>query len=401
MVAFRQKISYSPAPGTHRPHQPQPQMDDIPYLLEIMATKTGGQLSAAVNHIYKLGDVGHKENRVPMVCSGKYNVLEPLAAVLLANEQTGDARHLACLALNNLCIPKENKRVMALGPSSSILLRALCKVMASGEKEAYLCSICLMNLSFLEDNLVRILHYCPVPDGSMIHAPPLDCPESMICVLERTLRCADPPAQQQEIVPTNISLFGRIFRSRSDPKSIQLVHKSEKMRWTCGLIKNLATSEENASLFGNTRISAHVVDNLRKSESPSSEWGTNSLEDFSLWIILNLAQWPASRIRLIEAGTVDVIKHISVDKNVHGLKASMALALLKARLSDYPDGGIHAFRSISELITNISEEKGKDGHYVNGGKSKVDNPHLELLLSHVLFIDCFVSLQDGNGEGCT
>lgn len=322
------------APIPSRP----PQMEDIPDLLETMATEKGEKSAAATKRIYELCDVGHKQNRVPMVCSGKYDVLTPLAQCL--TQESGDGRHLACLALNNLSIPTENKRVMALGPSSSAVIGGLCKVIAEDKQESYLCCICLMNLSFLEASITTMLQHSPVPDGSD-PMPPLHNSESLIRILEKLLKNA--PA-----VPKSGS------------------GKSEGVRWACGLIKNLAKSEENASLFGKTDIPKCVVGNIRNTTAPPSRWTSNSLEDFSLFVILNLAQWPESRQALIDAGAIDEIKPIMAEGDLQGLKATMACAFLGAPWSDFPDGGSNAAKSISELMTNIIEKKGKDGQYAYG-----------------------------------
>jgi hypothetical protein len=322
------------APMPSRP----PQMEDIPDLLETMTTEKGEKSAAATKRIYELCDVGHKQNRVPMVCSGKYDVLTPLAQCL--TQESGDGRHLACLALNNLSIPTENKRVMALGPSSSAVIGGLCKVIAEDKQESYLCCICLMNLSFLEASITTMLQHSPVPEGSD-PIPPLHNSESLIRILEKLLKNA--PA---------------IPKSGSG--------KSEGVRWACGLIKNLAKSEENAALFGKTDIPKCVVGNIRNMTAPPSRWTSNSLEDFSLFVILNLAQWPVSRQALIETGAIDVIKPIMAEGDLQGLKATMACAFLGAPWTDFPEGGSTAAKSISELMTNIIEKKGKDGQYAYG-----------------------------------
>ena len=313
-------------------------MEDIPDLLETMMNEKGEKSAAATKRIYELCDVGHKQNRVPMVCSGKYDVLTPLAQCL--TQESGDGRHLACLALNNLSIPTENKRVMALGPSSSAVIGGLCKVIAEDKQESYLCCICLMNLSFLEASITTMLQHSPVPEGKD-PKPPLDNPESLIRILEKLLKNA--PA-----VPKSGS------------------GKSEGVRWACGLIKNLAKSEENAALFGKTDIPKCVVDNIRNTSAPPSRWTSNSLEDFSLFVILNLAQWPVSREALIKAGAIDVIKPIMAEGDLQGLKATMACAFLGASWSDFPETGSTAAKSVSELMTNIIEKKGKDGQYAYG-----------------------------------
>ena len=59
-----------------------------------MLNAKGEKSAAATKRIYELCDVGHKQNRVPMVCSGKYDVLTPLAQCL--TQESGDGRHLAC-----------------------------------------------------------------------------------------------------------------------------------------------------------------------------------------------------------------------------------------------------------------------------------------------------------------
>jgi hypothetical protein len=142
--------------------------------------------------------------------------------------------------------------------------------------------------------------------------------------------------------------------------------KSEGVRWTCGLIKNLAKSEENAKLIGKTQIPRCVVDNIKNSSSPPSCWTSNSLEDFSLFVILNLSQWPGSKDALVSAGALDVIKSIMAEEDLQGLKATMACAFLDAPWSEFPENGIPAANAVSELMANITEKKGKDGQYSYG-----------------------------------
>jgi len=315
-------------------------MEDIPDLLETITTKKGKKSVAAVKRIYELCDVGHKQNRVPMICSGKYDVLVTLARCL--TQESGNGRHLTCLALNNLLIPMENKRAITLGPSLSAIIAGLCKVIAEDKQDSYLCCICLMNLSFLEASITTMLQHSPVPDGSY-PIPPLNNSKSLIRILEKLLK-----------------------KASAGPKRRSGEYEYEDVRWACGLIKNLAKSEENAALFGKTEIPNRAVENVRYSTAPPSRWTSNSLEDFSLFIILNLAQWPVSRQGLSKAGAVDAIKPIMKDGDLQGLKAIMACALLGAQWADFPDDGSTAVKSISELMTNITVKMGKDGIYAYG-----------------------------------
>ncbi|KAL3942040.1 MAG: hypothetical protein SGBAC_003701 [Bacillariaceae sp.] len=307
-----------------------PTLDDIPELLETMLTSKGDKSAAATLRIYELCDVSHKQNRVPMVCSGKYDVLTPLAKYL--TRESGNGHHLACLALNNLSIPEENKRVMVLGPASKEVIGGLCKFIAEDKQDSYLGCICLMNLSHLEANITSILNHS-------LYETPLDNPASLIRVLEKLL--SNPPAAPKA----------------SSGKS--------KVRWACGLIKNLAKSEEGSAIIGKTDIPKCVIGIIRASTVPPSRWTSHSVEDFSLFIILNLAQWPGSREALTNAGAVDAVTPIMAEGDLQGLKATMACAFLDAPWSSFPDGGNPAVKSVSELMTNIVEKKGKEGQYAH------------------------------------
>jgi len=330
-------MSQKPAPPKPAAAKP-PTLEDIPDLLITMRNETGEKSAAATKRIYELCDVGHKQNRVPMVCSGKWDVLTPLAQCL--TQESGDGRHLACLALNNLSIPTENKRVMALGPASQEVIGGLCKVIAEDKQESYLCCICLMNLSFLEASITTILEHSPVPPGDA-PATPLKNPHSLLRVLEKLL-----------------SQTPSVSKSGSG--------KSEGVRWACGLIKNLAKSEANAALLGQTEIPQCVVENIRATTAPPSRWTSNSLEDFSLFVILNLSQWPVSKDALMNCDAVEAVKPIMAEGDLQGLKATMACAFLGAKWADFPDGGAPAAKAVSELMTNIVEKKGKDGQYAYG-----------------------------------
>jgi hypothetical protein len=213
-------------------------------------------------------------------------------------QESGDGRHLACLALNNLSIPTENKRVMALGPASKDVIGGLCKVIAEDKKDAYLCCICLMNLSFLEESITSILHYSPSPDGNSIH--PLDNPDSLLRIIEKLLinsRLVPKPTVPSSVIATLAGRFLRNFIPSSAPS------KPDTLRFACGLIRNLAKSEENAKLIAKTSIPEIAVQIILGATTPPATWTTNSLEDLARLIVHNLDQWPVSRNVLTQTGT--------------------------------------------------------------------------------------------------
>ena len=85
-----------------------------------------------------------------------------------------------------------------------------------------------------------------------------------------------------------------------------------------------------------------------------------------LFVILNLAQWDGSKKALIDAGAVEVISPILQEGDLQGLKATMACAFLDAPWKVFPEAGQSASKTVSELMTNIVEKKGKDGQYAYG-----------------------------------
>jgi hypothetical protein len=383
----------SPAAGSNNNNNNKPPtLHDIPQLVDqILHSKSATKRATAVKRIYELCDVGHKHNRVPMVCyGGKCNMLLPALAKCLTNQDnnTHDIRHLACLALNNLSIPPENKAVMSLGPASKDIIAGLCQIITEDRPQSsYLGCIVLMNLSFFESsNLLLQQRHHSTPntenEEKMLDNSPLDNPDSLLRVLEKCLSnntkspLAAAPVVSIKLDGSLSSLLGAEKNAEIASSSSSLPPHLEGVRWACGLIKNLAKNEENAALIGQTNIPRCVVENIRQSTSstapPPARWTSNSLEDFSLFCILNLAQWPSSsRVALINAGAVKVIQPILSSAGcegdlLQGLKATMACAFLDAKWAVFPDGGKPAAKCVFELMTNIVENKGQDGQYAHG-----------------------------------
>jgi len=327
-------------------------LDQIPNMINTMLNYKGNcPRAAAAFRVYKLCDIGHKQNRVPMVCSGKYNVLTPLVKCLNGRQ---NERKNACLALNNLSIPPENKSVMALGPSSKDIIGGLCKNIAKNTQDSHLCCICLMNLSFLEASRIPMLQHSPSPNDSNSDIPPLENPGSLLRVLEKLLLANSPTTTTATAAP----------KAKKDP---------EALRWACGILKNLSSGKENAALIGKTEIPKCVIDYIRASTTCPSRWTSNSVEDFSLFVVLNLSEWPgSSRDALVRAGATYVIQPIiaaaaaEVGFTIQGLKATMACAFLDAGSIQYSSaigGNNAAEEAVAELVANLRAGRGKEGQY--------------------------------------
>lgn len=270
-----------------------------------------------------------------MVASGKYDVLNPLLDCLLQNND--EKLHFVCLTLNNLAIPHDNKRVMTQERIHKKLLTNLCYVISSGKKEAYLCLICLMNLSYYEAAEAVIGQFSPRQSTSLIapKIPPLENPDSMLRILQ--------------------DLTAHAARGTAD------------YRWAFGLLSSLAKNPENALLIGLTAIPKLAIENIQQSKTPSDQWKENSLEDFSLFLIMRLAE--ASSQGLGD-GAIGVAEPIMLnDTGIQGLKAIMICAFLDAPWSTFPNYGVVAAGYVAELMGNTFERKGKKRVYADNAFS--------------------------------
>lgn len=315
-----------------------PTLRDIPKLTKDMVQLEGDEATAAAKRLYELCDVGHKQNRELMVASGRYEVINPLSQCLL-HTHNEEKLHFVCLTLNNLSIPHDNKRVMVMERGSKKLIGNLCKVVASGKKDAYLCCIVLMNLSFLEPAQVVIGQFSPRPSLS-IRRPkltPLENPDSLLRILQE--------------------LLAQSSRGTSD------------FRWAYGLLSTLSRNSENALLIGLTGIPRMAIDNIRQSTLQPAEWSTNSLEDFSLYLILHLAE--ASKDGLIVHGALEVAEQVMISDTcgIQGLKATMVCAYLELPWERFPDYGVIAAGGVSELMGNTFERVGKKKVYTDNAFS--------------------------------
>jgi hypothetical protein len=350
---------------------PTTTLEDIHVLVAHMLENNGEKSELAAKRIYELCDIGNKQNRVPMVCSGKFSVITPLAQCL--TKDSGKVRRLACLTLNNLSIPIENKRYMSFGPSSKLLIDSLCKVIVQDKQDAYLCCICLMNLAAIEDSITTILRHSPTPAGKPI--PPLENPQSLLCIVEKIIICSTS-IESRFHKPKCILERVRILKESPMNEEICSFVESEErvrtpvspqlLRWACGLIKNLARNEDNCSLISKTDIPKCLLEMIRSTTVAPCEWAPNEKEDFALFALLHLTEWPVSREILLRAKAKDIFRPLMLEGGSQGLKATMACAFLNTEWAYFPKGRYPAAQTVYELINNIVEKKGKEGHYAKG-----------------------------------
>mmetsp|Transcript_40878 Transcript_40878/g.98580 ORF Transcript_40878/g.98580 Transcript_40878/m.98580 type:complete len:515 (-) Transcript_40878:1622-3166(-) len=308
-----------------------PKLKDIPKLAKEMVQGEPDEATIAAQKLYELCDVAHKDNREPMVASGKYDVLNPLSECLLHDNP--EKLHFVCLTLNNLSIPYDNKRVMVLERVAKKLIQNLCTVIQQGKKQAYLCIIILTNLSYYEPGIKAIGQFSPKPKTQSRwkrnKIPPLENPHSLMRIMQE--------------------LTAHAARGTAD------------FRWAFGLLAQLSKSSDNAILISVTAIPQVALENIKLSKTKPSEWKTNSLEDFSLFLLMYLAEIAGPSLTDKALEVVEPI--MQTDTGVQGLKATMMCSFMEIPWEKYPNYGVIAGGIVSELMSNTFERKGKKNTY--------------------------------------
>ena len=109
----------------------------------------------AAKGLYHLTDVDHKSNRT-VVASHSPEILGILCNCV-QNVLLPDIRHLGLLICNNLSIPLESKLILNQSTHAREIYNTCLNVIDTDPREAYLGSICLMNLSFLASAVPAML----------------------------------------------------------------------------------------------------------------------------------------------------------------------------------------------------------------------------------------------------
>lgn len=215
-------------------------------------------------------------------------MVRALANCLTASTNDKDRRY-ACLTLNNLSIPFENKAIMVFGPSSDVLLDAVLSVIQNGLAESYLCCILLMNLSYLDDAKLKLVEY----KGG------LDNPKSLLRTMELLLKTY----------------------SQFVPKKVLSV-EGEAVRWTVGWLRNITSCDKGACMIVKTAIPSLVVSFVRDSTKPLHEWTQDSLEDMSLQVLVNLANHQETNEWIESLDAKHAFDKIVGQGGIHDVRAS-------------------------------------------------------------------------------
>ena len=254
------------------------------------------------------------------MCTSKWDAISSLANCLVRNNSQGsksiekkdEVRRLACLALNTLSIPFENKNVMIHGPHFRLLVGNMTKVIRMQVPETtYLCCICLMNLSCLEDGVEQIMKFSPLFSArepsprrrcrSNSLTPWLDDPNSTLRSLESLMKDQQP------------FLMSRTF-------SVE----GEAIRWAVGLLRNLTRTNNHCAMIAKTEIPALVLGFVERTPHPVIKWATDSLEEMSLTVVDQLAACPESCEKLKESGAAYILGSIKTGAGQSKIKGKIS-----------------------------------------------------------------------------
>lgn len=278
-------------------------------------------------------------DRIPIVCTSKWDIMGSLVNCLMIDETQNSIqlrhekiRQLACLILNNLSIPKENKSIMILGCHATPLLRNLTRMIRTQEPEtSYLCCICLMNLSFLSDGVEPIMTFSPQSDNDAhqgMSIPSIgrnsidsrdweNFPTSML----RPTRAPTPPRQRRSNAPSPylddpnsllLSLESLMRDHQPFLMSKAYSVEGEAIRWSVGLLRNLTKKNKHCSIIAKTEIPALFLGFLDKTPHPATKWTKDTIEDMSLTALDQLAGSPDSCEKLRQIGAICIVQNIKL-----------------------------------------------------------------------------------------
>lgn len=260
---------------------------------------------------------------IPVVASRKWAIIDRLAYCLSIAADSVERRQI-CLILNNLSIPFDNKALMVLGDAGDKLLAALLKTINAKHPEAYLCCVCLMNLSILEKSKRTLMYYVPpltatdvcenqgAPESSVSstynsHGDPLKNPSSLLRTLEQMI----------------------VIYSALLPSPVKSV-EGQAVKWSMGFFRNLSTTVEHAKLLAQTAIPSVAGHLIRTSPRPLCKWTRDSFEDITLSFLVQLVQFPevVDILNELHKELSTCLSEVAERKGIHGVRAALIFSLL-------------------------------------------------------------------------
>ena len=302
------------------------------------------EAAAALRALFTLSEnSSQKSNRTALVHD--YHELIPvLLNYLSRSARNSSEQYLALLVLNNVSIPAENKRMIAIECNGAhILARLLCE-----DVTCHLMAIILVNLTFADSDLRREL----VAPNSPIQLVDALCYALLVSTFDaKTMEALDQLQQQQYNSQSGMNynyprelLHGTLdqlqhIRSNNQQRDTNSELNDpqflETARWCLCALKNLTRPSKDL-LAAHSVMDAGIVPLLLQivSTSPPNHrssvrsmneprlWEANSLQDAALFTLLNLATVQPARQYLKENDAVhklsliaDFVNHTRNERN--------------------------------------------------------------------------------------
>jgi hypothetical protein len=357
----------------------------VPELLDVLETAKNTSEDGPALALRKLFALSEhdsfEENRTKLVRVDNGRLV-PILLSFLERCCKGSEQYLALLVLNNVSIPKENKRLIALDHGGArILGRLLCD-----DPSCHLIAIVLVNLTFTDVDLRRELVSSDL-NYQLVESLAFSLRVASLTQKEYELRLPlvenDPenPKTPSELLA---NLLAEDVRQRLDSPLCmkdtlarpckQLF--AETARWCLTAIKNLTRPSKDSTFAARALIHAGIVphilrfitipasnlpagnDNNDTPDAGTSErvvpvtdnfrnapstWDSNSAQDAALFVILNLAAEPSAREYMREMDTVALMSMIIVfdkssevfgeSKDTEDEKKIVELQCIKARMA--------------------------------------------------------------------
>ena len=360
-----------------------PSMEYVPMYVEILSNysslqfqedygrgagdQSSTEIAAALRGLFTLSENSAlKSNREALVHD--YDKVVPTLLEFLGSEyaqSNSSEQYLALLVLNNVSIPSENKRIIAMNCNAvSILARLLCE-----DVSCHLMAIILVNLTFADADLRREL-VNPNSHMQLVDALSFAFVVSMQDEsFENTM--AGNHANPRELLRSTMERLNLDRNLAANPQF------PETARWCICALKNL-TRPSKDPLAAHAVTDSGIVPLLLKiltvrgdypdrndAKNEPSMWESNSLQDAALFTILNLATSQPARHYLKEVDTVHTLSGITdftkndSEENVpedsnykveqfQCLKARMALAYIVGGEGHY---GQAKMRNVSRCLS--------------------------------------------------
>mmetsp|Transcript_18672 Transcript_18672/g.21418 ORF Transcript_18672/g.21418 Transcript_18672/m.21418 type:complete len:384 (+) Transcript_18672:65-1216(+) len=289
----------------------------------------------SIQRLYALTDHKHRRNRIELV--SKYKIHNSCMVKLLRMPEN---TRLACLILNNLAIPHENKYILL---QSNSLLKELYMIIEELKPETYLSLLLLRNLSNVPDYHYRLINYSNgerpllrlVEKMLITYAPLIMKGEELQeSFLESSFRSSLSLSIASTITP--ISIDNNNDDNNDENKNIgRNARNSSEFRaltYAMLLLVNL-TQTHATSVAHRVNLIECILELIQylSEHTPLHDWTSDSLGDACLIVLLQLAEDKTGKavLQKDQLNAPEYLKGLIGKGGIHDTRASWIQSCLE------------------------------------------------------------------------